>query len=311
MASYYRYPIENQDDFQGTITFEALVEPPVDFSVLGSGVTGNVDTATANRDRQNPVTGADVEQLLGLGRASVTAGVNGVVSDGIVTLYLPQAIQVQDGVSYDNTVNLGTLGAVAEGAIRSGAGNVYNAAAAVGGNIESFINQIIGSNVSADLARVAAVRLAENVLPQELSSAVKSATRTVVNPNTRTLFRSVPIRTFTFDFNMIASSPREAQEIKNIIRFFRTQLYPEDIGGTSTTQGIYGLKFPNKFQIKMKYKNQEIGTKFLPSYLMNFTAVYNQQGGAMHKDGNWNQVSISLNFTEVRSLVKQDIQGGY
>jgi len=293
MASFYRYPIEYQDDFQGTISFEALVEPEVEFSVLGgSGAWGPV----VDRDRQGTVSSTDVEQLFAIPRASITAGVGGVVTDGGVTLYLPQSVQIQDGVTYDNSVSLGTIGAVAGGAINAGANNLYNTALAVGGDIESFINSIVNSNVSQDLARVAAVRVTENVAPQEIASAVKSATRTVVNPNARTLFRSVPIRAFNFDFNLIASSPREAQEITNIIRFFRTQLYPADIGGTATTQGIYGLKFPNKFEIKMMYKNKQIGSKFLPSYLTSFQATYNQNGGAMHKDGNWNQVNINMSF---------------
>lgn len=308
MAGIYRYPIEHQEDFQGTISFEALVEPEVDFSFLG-GVgynTGQVDPGLAQ------AAGADLEQFTGGARAGAQAGVNGVVPDGRVTLYLPQAIQIQDGASYDNSVNLGTLGAIAENAINAGARNIYNAATtAVAGDIETFISGLMGSNVSQDLARVAAVRMSEAALGQELSSAVKSATRTVVNPNTRTLFRSVPIRAFNFDFTLIPTSAREAQEINNIIRFFRTQLYPEDIGGTSTTQGIYGLKFPNKFEIKMMYRNKQIGSKFLPSYLTNFSATYNRQGGAMHKDGNWNDVNINMSFVEARSLVKQDIQGGY
>jgi len=302
MAGYYQYPIEHQDDFLGTISFEAIIEPPIDVNIFGIG--GN-----PNREGGTIITQDTLEQFTG-GDRFTRSGEKGVIPDGRVTLYMPRALQIQDGVTYDNNFNLGLIGAGVENALSRGASSLASAAAnATGGAIESFVSSFLGTS-GGDLARLGAVRMAE-AINTEVGGAVRSVARVVPNPNTRTLFRGVAMRQFAFDFTLIPNSIREGQEIQNIIRFFRTQMYPEDIGGTATTQGIFGLKFPNKFEIKVLYREKEVGIRFLPCYLTGFSATYNQQGGAMHKDGKWNDVNIQLSFTETRTLVKQDIQAGY
>jgi hypothetical protein len=304
MAGYYQYPIEHQDEFLGTISFEAMVEPPIEATLFGGG--GGAD------QRREGAVDYDVQsQLFGIPRSPISPGINGVSSDGKVTLFLPRAFQIQDGVSYDNNVNLGQIGAAAAGLVANGASIAGATSGAISGSIQSFIDGM--SNGGGDLARLAAVRIGDNVnaISPEFNNAVKSIAQVVPNPNTRTLFRGVAMRAFMFDFSLIANSVREAQEIKNIIRFFRTQLYPADIGGTASTQGVLGLKFPNKFEIKVKYRDKDLGIRFLPCYLTAFSATYNEQGGAMHKDGGWNSVQIQLSFSETRTLVKQDIEAGY
>jgi len=286
-----------------------MVEPPIEVTLFGGGGGGGADQG------QSGAVDYDVQQqLFGIPRTPISPGINGVTSDGKVTLFLPRALQIQDGVSYDNNVNLGQLGALGAGLVANGANIAGAGAGAIAGSIQSFIDGMTNGGGGGDLARLAAVRIGDNVnsLSPELNNAVKSIAQVVPNPNTRTLFRSVAMRAFMFDFSLIANSVREAQEIKNIIRFFRTQLYPEDIGGTASTQGVLGLKFPNKFEIKVKYRDKGLGIRFLPCYLTAFSATYNEQGGAMHKDGGWNIVQIQLSFSETRTLVKQDIeQGGY
>jgi hypothetical protein len=308
MASYYQYPIEHQDEFLGTISFEAMVEPPIEVTLFSNGVR-TVDQIA----EESTVVDYDIQQqLFGIPRTPISPGINGVTSDGKVTLFLPRALQIQDGVMYDNNVSLGQLGAVAAGLVANGASLANATAGSITGSIESFIDGIT-RNGGGDLARLAAVRIGDNInsISPEFNNAVKSVAQVVPNPNTRTLFRGVAMRGFMFDFSLIANSPREAQEIKNIIRFFRTQLYPEDIGGTASTQGVLGLKFPNKFEIKVKYREKDLGIRFLPCYLTAFSATYNDQGGAMHRDGGWNSVQIQLSFSETRTLVKQDIKQGY
>ena len=308
MAGYYQYPIEHQDEFLGTISFEAMVEPPIEVTLFGGGVR----TADQIAERSTALDYDVQQQLFGIPRTPISPGINGVTSDGKVTLFLPRALQIQDGVMYDNNVSLGQIGAAAGGLVANGASIASATTESIKGSIQSFIDGMTNGG-GGDLARLAAVRIGDNAnsISPELNNAVKSVAQVVPNPNTRTLFRGVAMRAFMFDFSLIANSPREAQEIKNIIRFFRTQLYPEDIGGTASTQGVLGLKFPNKFEIKVRYRDKDLGIRFLPCYLTAFSANYNEQGGAMHKDGNWNSVQIQLSFTETRTLVKQDIKAGY
>ena len=55
-----------------------------------------------------------------------------------------------------------------------------------------------------------------------------------------------------------------------------------------------------------------MGVRFLPCYLTSFGAVYNAGSSLVHSDGQFNQVDISLAFTETRALTKADVRdGGY
>ena len=64
-------------------------------------------------------------------------------------------------------------------------------------------------------------------ISDQTGAIAKTATRVSVAPNERTLFERVKMRQFGFTFRMIARNEMEQQEIKNIIRFFRTEVYPE------------------------------------------------------------------------------------
>ena len=126
------------------------------------------------------------------------------------------------------------------------------------------------------------------------------------------IFRAVNIREFSFDFKMVPTSKREQEEIKNIVSFFRTNLYPEVIkleatGGNSIDAGY---KFPDLFEIKLMYDGKDLAKdnpnlSFKHMYLKSFTASYNSTGG-FYKDGEFNEVSIQVSFAEEFTLNKAD-----
>jgi hypothetical protein len=138
---------------------------------------------------------------------------------------------------------------------------------------------------------------------------MQAATKVTTNKNARTFFQDVPMRSFGFSFSLIPTSQTEAQEIEKIVKLFREELYPEVIA----LDGIrVGYKFPNRFKIRLKNGKDKIGLKFLPVYMTNFTAVYNSNSPMMHVDSKFNQVDISMNFTEDRPMTKADVRdGGY
>lgn len=328
MAKNYMYPIVNDGDYYGRISFEAMIQPPADIKFIssfkaptrpGQGRTDLDATAAATRTAETSFlrtlkeafTSSETNALYGANYEPISPRTSGITPDGKVTLYLPTQIQIQDGVQYDNTVNLGTVGGLAEQGMIQGASAVAAAASGAKVAIENFTN-FLSSGIATDAARVGAVRFAESMpmfgYGDEVAGAVKTQLRVTANPNTRTLFKSVPIRNFTFTFKLIANSSKEAQEIINIIKFFRTQLYPAGIGGTAA---LFGLKFPNKFHIRMSYKNQELGVKFLPAYITNFNATYNGQGGGFHADGQWTDVEITISFTEERALTRDLVERGF
>ena len=338
-----QYPLEHQDDAIGRISFEAFEEPQIAAQLMDLTIPttetvggGGQEDEARRRNSTESVGGrrlgdiladalpGDIQAFTGALGGTSTSANSTRTSQGRVNLYMPQAVQIQDLASYDNSFNLGPLGGAIVGGVNN-AQSIINAASTDGG-ISGFISKIAGNN-GGDMAALAALEAAKYgpgaiggaaggiggliggaVISAGIIPAATVLGRVTTNPNTRTIFKSVPIRQFQFTFDLIPSSKREADEIRKIIEFFRLNIDPEAFG----LGGTIGLKFPNTFDIKLSYRNREIpGVKFLTCYLQNFGATYNQNGGSMHEDGNWNSVQVSLGFTEIRALNKQDIRGGY
>ena len=231
-----------------------------------------------------------------------------------ISLYLPTAFQLQDAVQFEN-FDLGLIGAGIEKGLQDGASL---GSAAMGGIKKSFealgdIGAIAGTSLN--LNNEAAALIAANVASKAKSigapaaGAIRSVTGVQLNPNTRALFKSVPLRSFAFNFTMVPTSAVEAEIVKGIVRHFREELYPTglDMAGIN-----YGYKFPNRFVIETKYNERTIpGLKFLPAYLTGVSSTYNTQGMGFHSDGNFTSTAITLQFTESKALMKQHIQADY
>ena len=233
------------------------------------------------------------------------------------------ALNFRDNVSYENR-DLGISGAFIEAGSRPGK-DVKGLAGVIkgitDGVAETFNEVIAGDNP--DLANLALTYV--NVITkfpgmEGAEGAVTQGVGVTVNPNTRSLFKNVAIREFAFQFKFIAKSQKEADEVRKIIKFFRTELYPEALTvGTDPDSKIkiaIGYKFPKKFIITPMYNNAPIpDTKILPCFLRDVSVVYNPSGQAMHGGDNphFTEVDMSLAFTETRTLTRQEIEmeGGY
>lgn len=235
-----------------------------------------------------------------------------------VSLYLPTAIAVQDAAQYDN-VELGIIGGVAEQALQQGksvfretGGAFYGMAAnEIGGFISG--NSSMGGGMADILAQKRAAKFGP--IGQSAALGMQAASKVTTNPNTRAMFKDTPIRTFSFNFSLIPTSAKEAEEIKKIVKLFRTELYPTVL---SAGKVRIGYKFPNRFKIQLKSgmrnakKNDDMNVKFLPTYLTAFSATYNANSPLLHVDGNFNQVDVAMTFSETRALTKADVRdGGY
>lgn len=223
-----------------------------------------------------------------------------------VSLYLPLGLSFRDNVTYEN-FDLGATGALME----QGMGFAQSMVKGVG----SFVKGISGSG-GADLAKLAGIQLASKfgTFADEAAAAQKLVGGVTLNPNSRILFKQPNIREFSFTFKMIAKSAEEAKEINDIIKLFRTELYPDEItAGVGDTQISLGYKFPNKFDISFEYNGNEIPglSKIQPCFLRDVSTTYNSSQMAMHSDGNFMEVDMNLSFQETRALVRSDIVGGY
>jgi hypothetical protein len=229
-----------------------------------------------------------------------------------ISLYLPKAIQIQDTVTYDNAFQLGLIGGAVEAGLKNGAGIVGSAVGAIAGETIGLANTVLGrqDGMSQEAAGILSGKIAAKIpFGEGAAGAIRSQSGLTTNPNTRAIFKDVPLRNFSFAFQLIPTSQNEAIAVEKIIKTFRTELYPVALerGGVNV-----GYRFPNRFLIKVKYNNREIkGIRFLPVYMQSFNATYNAATGGMHSDGRFSAVDISMTFTETRAISKSDIEGGY
>ena len=236
-----------------------------------------------------------------------------------VQLYLPPSIQFADGANYEG-FDLGATGAAAVDVIGSDKGE----ALADGGSLIDGITQAgfgqVADGVIAQLSKT----------PGAPTEVIQGGLQIAPNPNTRVLFKSVALRTFQFAFKMIPTSRAEADAVRDIIKFFRTQMYPTTIAGTSVgTEGANEISiaynYPDLFLIEMFHVARGAGIgagagtsvppKVKPSYLTSVSTNLNPSSGAILAENGqseyWSEVDLSLTFGESVTLSRTDVAGGY
>lgn len=210
---------------------------------------------------------------------------------GTCTLYLPVGLQIADKVEYENA-QLGAIGAAL--------GNVSDPNAAAS---ESNLGETATALVSAAVAKFS----------DRAGAAFRARSLTAPNPNTRALFKQVSLRQFQFTFKLIPTTESEAQSIPEIIKYFREEMYPENI--LLGEDLALGYKFPNKFKIEFQTGGSNILTKISDCYLEAFQTNYNPSNAAFLQKGSgpshFSEVDISLTFMEARTLSKADIKQGF
>ena len=347
------YPLENQSDYLGKITFTPINEERVDMSEGAENLITLVKEqikefatlvvdAVADTDRdsreimgpgQEAAAGkaAETSQSAKLAKATKDNAKSSFYgrpksappfserelslnTDRRIALYLPRAIQIQDTVTYDNAFQLGLIGGAIEAGLGNPGGAVGAAAGAIAQEATGIGNMLLGrtGGMSKEAAGILSGKIAAKipVIGDAAAGAIRSKTGLTTNPNVRAIFKDVPIRNFSFAFQLIPTSQNEAIVIEDIIKTFRTELYPTALraGGVNI-----GYRFPNRFLIKVAYNNREIkGIRFLPVYMQSFNATYNSATGGMHSDGRFSAVDISMAFTETRAIARADVEvGGY
>lgn len=338
-AGTKRFPLERQEDYKGTITFRPIKYTPPEIAgsafsalrrragegllsqllntdestVVGSAIAG-FETGFGSRE----AVGASFEEEASVSLDPVPNDTDTIVDpaqstvlrDRGVTLYLPTNIIINDAVSYDE-FDLGAIGAIGLAGAQAGQGAPSAIARGVGQAAGSLIGLLSGNVSDQRGARLAASRLAEkgNAV---VAGVVRAGTSTTVNPNTINLFKSVRLREFSFTFKLIANSAREAREIEDIIKFFRTTMYPDTINFDPNGLNVpIGYEFPDKFEITMRYNNEPVAVKILPSVLRTISTSINATSGIWYRDGKPAEVEIQLNFGEERTLNRNDVIEGY
>ena len=112
-----------------------------------------------------------------------------------------------------------------------------------------------------------------------------------VNPYTNVQFTGTNLRSFAFNFKLVAESPDESDQIKNIENTFRKFLYPKKLNSSE-----FLLEYPPLFKIEF-------------SYLLNMTATFNSTTNLFHKTGAPVELELALTFQEAKALKREDLYG--
>ena len=116
-----------------------------------------------------------------------------------------------------------------------------------------------------------------------------------------------------FNLNLLQNHFERQKKLEEIIKFFREELYPEDIEISIGDEGnmvSVGYRFPKKFQIDTLYDNKPVpDTKIKPCFLRDVSVVYNPTNQTMHGGDNphFTEIDMSLAFTETRTLSRKDV----
>lgn len=130
-----------------------------------------------------------------------------------------------------------------------------------------------------------------------------------VNPFNELFFTNVGYRTFTFTFNLTATSADEADQIERIITSFKFHMHPEIKSNVARYFTI-----PSEFDPEYYFNGKENPfLDFISSCVLTNVGVDYTSGGSFltHHDGSPFSVALTLNFQETEILTKNRIQEIY
>ena len=282
---------------------------------LGGAILGYLKglAKTDMKDVENSI--KDLEGTLGLDNSYKMPEGTGRVCE----LYMPEGIDFSDNISYGDD-QFGVTGAMVESAVSEGRLDAMGALKGIAGLGISTASMMSGGGEAADAAASLALQRTAKRIPmvgEMLSSsagmkAVQSMTRVINAPNSRVLFEGVGMRSFSFSFNLIAATPQQSIDIKKIVKFFRSEAYPDALTTAINDVNVeMGLRYPDRFIIDMMYNDKRVFTKLKPCYLTGISVKYNAEQNTMHADGAPTKVDLTLSFKESLALNKQDIKDGF
>jgi len=288
---------------------------PIDFTQDGLGAKVVAMITKKHEDIKNKKESGELDTM-GLDNSYVMPEGTGRICE----LYMPEGIDFSDSISYGDD-QFGIAGAMVEGAVdKKGNLAVGGAIMGMAGMAGSTANMLGSGGASANAAASLALQRTAKRIPlvgDMLSSsagmkAIQSMTRVINAPNARVLFEGVGMRSFSFSFNLIAATPQQSVDIKKIVKYFRSEAYPDALTTAINNRNVeMGLRYPDRFIIDMMYNDKRVFTKLKPCYLTGISVKYNAEQNTMHADGAPTKVDLTLSFKESLALNKQDIKDGF
>lgn len=235
-------------------------------------------------------------------RGSIGDGDNQVYN---IYLPIPDGLSFADGAAFEAT-DLG----IKQGAINDIVNNVGNALENSSGTIDAIVGAYKGAsstlgNVKSQLSSLSKTDMASALVDEKFGTNSLGARSKLLAPNKTSFFKGNNIRGFSFEWKMVARSEQEAKAILNIQRIFRLFSYASSQTGSPNIL----LDFPPAWKIDF-FSNNESNIK-LPKiygcYLTGVTTSFGEDRMVFSPDGSPLQMTLSLEFEEVRALNRKDI----
>lgn len=323
-----RYPLDLSSK-QDYIKFQAVRIKPKSLS----GGTNNTTPAESVRgvvgidpNQQGPTNDA-VKEAETQQRSEALSSINSADSQrfgeslGAANIYVPvpgqpiihlgiqapllSSMSTEWGESNINALNM----AIAAASYDAATAGDFNATKAA---VESFFNKTINTMGDNQISiQQLLAGYAGGLSPQEIFQRVS---RKILNPNLELLFSRPTLRTFSFQFNLSAREVEESRQIKQIIKFFRSNMVPR----TDETSGLF-IKSPYVFYIQ--YVNGYSGD-IHPSInvisnsptekacaLLNCDVDYTPMGTYMtfnEPDSAMFKYTLTLQFKEIQPIYSKD-----
>jgi len=283
MAKTFRYPLKNIDSSDDYLLIESYdyIPPKLSFS----------ETSFAQKSSDD------------VGYKS---------SRGTVILPIPENIQDSNSASWGE----GNMNAI-QTALLGGTMNVIsskNAFKALGGaigNIGSKIGGALQTAIGQDLSQTFFAAEATKALTGsgDFNQALSRETGAVFNSNTELLFNGVSLRPgFSFSFDMVPRSRKESDQIKDIIRFFKSESAAQKGAAAGEAAGLF-LKSPSVF--RLRYMSGGRSHPFLNQFkicALNAMSVNYTASGtyATYSDATPVHMQMTLTFQELTPIYRED-----
>ena len=133
----------------------------------------------------------------------------------------------------------------------------------------------------------------------------------VITPKMELMFRSVGRRSFSYEFNFIPKSEKEAIEVEKIVFEFKMQMSADFAGGG--VQGQRRMTIPSTFDIEYMYKGQGNSHlhKISTCVLEKMDVTYGGDKFVAYAGGRPQSTKISLKFSEMEIITKKRVEEGY
>ena len=286
----FRYPLKNidkSDDFLKIQSFE-YVPPRLNLGDNGSFAQKSSD---------------DVVESGGYGPKKIR---------GTVILPIPEGIQDSNQVSWGggqmDPLQTATLGAamkiVGENELVAG---TASAVTELFNKLRAASQTALGQNTTQTFFATEATKALTG--SGDFQQNLSRQSGTVFNSNIELLFSGVSLRAgFSFDFNMIPRSKKESDQIKDIIRFFKSEMAAKKGAETGAAAGLF-IKSPSVF--KLQYMSGGKSHPFLNQFkicaLTNMTVNYTGSGTyATYSDATPVHMVMTLAFQELTPIYNED-----